>query len=115
MLGKTPREQRRLASVRVQMRTGAEWREITIANISRGGFLAKSERPPKVGTSVEVRHPGSVVFGEVIRSAGRRFAVRSSQPIDVATLLGKADFGGSVSEVPETIPRTRLWHWRARP
>ena len=115
MFGKRPREQRKLASLSVQMKSGADWREITIANISEGGFLGKSECPPKVGTSIEIHHRGRVIFGQVIRSTGRRFAVRSNEPIDVATFLEKADFGGLVSEIPETIPRTRLWHWRARP
>ena len=82
------------------MRAGEEWPEISIGNVSSGGFMAKFDALPAVGETIEVRHRGLIIFGRVTWVKRRRFGVEASEPIDLEALFAKSDLGAAPSVVP---------------
>lgn len=97
------------------MRVGEHCAEITIANVSATGLLARADSPPTVGTQVEILRRGTRIAGEVVWTAGRRFGVRAHEEIDLAALLGESGIGANLSQA-ESRPsaQTGWWHWRRK-
>ncbi len=108
------REPRRIVSLKAQLRDGETWQEVSIANISSSGYMAKADAPPQSGASVEIRHRGIAISGHVVRSEGRRFAVKANEPIDLGELLAKAGIEARSAHRAPNRP-ARLWHWRSKP
>ncbi|NTZ43840.1 hypothetical protein G7A66_12245 [Altererythrobacter sp. SALINAS58] len=111
----TKRAQRRLTSLRVQIRRGNDWMDLLISNLSATGFMAKSRDVPKVGSSVEIRHRSLFIRGEVVWATASRFGVRSFAAIDVDRLLARADLGAGriVAEEIRHAPKKGRWPlWR---
>ena len=109
----TKRASRRMTSVKAKLRRGTGfpdmWEDVTIANISDSGIMAKASVPPPVGQEVEVRHRGYGFSGEVVWVAGRRFGIRSAEEIDLSQLLSPSELAARRAE--DNQPTARFWHW----
>jgi len=101
----TEREQRRLVHLTAQLRVNDDWCAAIICNVSSRGLMAKCANPPAKGATVEVRHHGMVILGEVIWSLGERFGLRSPTQIDLVALqeAGRDQFVGRRS-----LPRSEV-------
>ena len=112
------RAARKLAFAKAHMRVGDKWTEIQLANVSSSGVMAKCERPPKVGTEVELKRRGAQITGKVVWAASRRFAVRSSTPIDHAALLAASDLQpdrrNPAHDDVDRRAESRWWCWQKR-
>lgn len=106
-----PRAQRRAAFIKAQLRDGEAWRDITIGNISTTGLMVKCQKPPAIGSDVEVRRRGVAITGQVVWASPTRFGLRSAEPIDVSELTAESGLivNHSRSEAPW---QTGFWHWQ---
>jgi hypothetical protein len=71
------------------MRTERGWCDITIRNLSSGGFMAQTHMPPRKGYYIEVWRRVVCVVGYVVWSIGSRFGARSQATIDLPALIAK--------------------------
>lgn len=81
------REPRRRVMVRARMRTGADWGDVVIHNMSSRGLLATAERPCKPGTVIEIRRVHHIVIGRVVWAKDQYFGVRTQDRIDIDAIL----------------------------
>lgn len=81
------REPRRKVMVRARMRTGADWGDVVIHNMSSRGLLATAERPCKPGTVIEIRRVHHIVIGRVVWVKDQYFGVRTQDRIDIDAIL----------------------------
>ena len=91
---KTSRPDRKLVSLSASMRTppgDADWTQVHILNAAIGGLQLRADRAPSIGETVEIVHRGLTIQGRVVRVEGRRFAIESTEPIDLEQLLAKSD------------------------
>lgn len=65
MFGSSRRPQRKLTSIKAQMRVGEEWAEVSLVNVSAQGAMVRSPRAAEVGAQVEIRHRGVTITGSV--------------------------------------------------
>lgn len=102
-----------MAMLKVKMADGGQWVDVTLANVSPTGFMAKAAVIPSVGEIVHIQHRGTEIKGEVVWTTRTRFGVRSLEEIDLSTLLAKAEIDVKASSnTPRIEPR--WWHWRVR-
>lgn len=83
------REARRPVNLDARMRTERGWSDITIRNLSSGGFMAQTHMPPRRGYYVEVWRGEVCIVGYVVWSTGSRFGARSQATIDLPALIAK--------------------------
>ncbi len=99
--------------LKVKMAYAGHWVDVTLANVSPTGFMAKAVVIPTVGTSVHIQHRGTEIRGEVVWTTRTRFGVKSFAEIDLSALLAKGAL-----EVPSSVStpkgNARWWHWRDR-
>ena len=109
------RAERRITFTKAHLLVGDQWIEIGIGNVSETGLMARSAQLPTVGTEVEIRRRGTVIYGYVVWSANSRFGVSSQTPIDVDGLLAGSDLQRrSVAEHPESSLHSNFWKWQTR-
>jgi len=81
------REPRVKVLVRARMRSGADWTDVVIHNMSSRGLLATSSPVCRPGTVVEIRRIHHVVVGRVVWQNGAFFGVRTQDPIDIEGIV----------------------------
>lgn len=77
------REPRRKVLVRARMRSGADWGDVLIHNMSSRGLLATSDCEQRPGTVIEIRRIHHIIVGRVVWQKGAYFGVRTQDRIDV--------------------------------
>jgi hypothetical protein len=77
------REPRRSVRVRARIRTGAEWGDVVIHNMSAHGMLVAADAGSRPGTVIEIRRVHHIVIGRVVWQQGLYMGVRTQDVIDV--------------------------------
>lgn len=78
-----PREWRRRVSIPARLRTGSDWANCQILNISTRGMLLQYSRPLEVGSQIEIRQEGRMVPATVVWRDGFRAGLSCERPIPV--------------------------------
>lgn len=111
------RENRRMTFIKAFLAVGEGWVEVTISNISPHGMMVKCNEPPALGTVVTIRRRAAGVTGTVVWANGRRFGLRSDEPIDQEAFGAESAADAHRREKP-VVARPRLadrfWHWRSQ-
>lgn len=76
-------------SVPCRMNVTGRWSDAHIHDVSDKGMLVSSTEPPAIGTYVDIRRGTLVIIGRVVWSGGRRFGVRTQDPVSLAALLSE--------------------------
>jgi hypothetical protein len=82
-----PRELRRRVLVRARVRTGAQWGDARILNVSSRGLLIQTLRPISEGSMVEILRGDHLIIAQVMWSEAGRSGLRAEQLIPVEELL----------------------------
>lgn len=88
-----PRPPRQVKFIRAKWGEGDSWWDAQIGNISETGLMLRTDHPPEVGQTIEVRWRSWSVIGEVAWRNGTRIGVKASAPIDACELLARSDLG----------------------
>src|SRR5438270_13686625 len=86
-LKRRPRELRRRVAVPARVRTGEQWADACILNISSRGMLIQSARPLVEGSFVEVSRGDQSIVARVIWSEAGRTGLRSEERLAVEDIL----------------------------
>ena len=78
-----PREWRRRVSIYARVRTGEDWGDCRILNISTRGMLLQYSRPLSIGGRIEIRQQGKMVPARVVWCQGMRAGLSAEQPIAI--------------------------------
>ena len=71
------------------MNVDGKWSDVCIHDVSDKGLLVSSDAPPAIGTYVDLRRGTLVIIGRVVWCGGRRFGVRTQDPVRLATLISE--------------------------
>ena len=82
-----PRELRRRALVRARIRSGADWRDACILNVSSRGMLIHSAWPVAQGRMVEILRGNQLIIAHVMWSEAGRSGIRSDERLPVEDIL----------------------------
>ena len=82
------------------MRVGAGWNDVCILNICSRGLGLQSARAPERGSYVEVRRGPYVIVAKVAWSDGRRFGLRTQDPVPVDGIVNQPDQQATASTEP---------------
>jgi hypothetical protein len=82
-----PRELRRRVMVLARVRSGAEWGDARILNVSSRGLLIQTARPVPKGSLVEVLRGEHLIMARVVWSSAGRSGLRSEQLLPVEDIL----------------------------
>ena len=85
-----PRELRRRVVLPARLRSGAEWSDACILNISSRGLLIQSGRAGPKGTLVELHRGDHVILARVMWREGSRAGVRSDERLPVEDIMSLA-------------------------
>lgn len=99
-----PRETRIPVHIPSRMRSGAEWMDACIRNVSSRGLLLESENPPAPGTYVDLRRGSQIVIGRVVWRKDRLFGVRAQDRIEIDALLNEPRLARPAAK-PETTAK----------
>lgn len=77
------REARRKVLVRARMRSGADWDDVLIHNMSSRGLLATAHVTCPRGTVIEIRRIHHVIIGRVVWQKDGYFGIRTQDRIDI--------------------------------
>lgn len=103
------RSQRRITFVKAKLRREDGWQDVQIGNVSATGLLVRLSDPPCEGETVEIRHRGWCVVGEVVWRSRSRMGIRSARPVDVDGLLVESGIGNRASEAIHDVPSASFW------
>ena len=81
------REPRRKVMIRARMRSGADWCDVAIHNMSSRGLLATSDVVCRPGTVIEIRRIHHIIVGRVVWQNGAYFGVRTQDRIDIDGII----------------------------
>lgn len=82
-----PRELRRRVVLPARIRTGAQWSDTCILNISSRGLLIHSARATAEGSTVELRRGEHVIVARVMWRDGARVGLRSDERLPVEEIM----------------------------
>lgn len=82
-----PRELRRNVLVKARMRSGQQWSDIHIRNISSRGLMLHMATPPRPGTVIEIRRAAQVIIGRTVWTTGMSCGIRTQDRIDIGAML----------------------------
>ena len=82
-----PRELRRRVVLPARLRTGTQWSDTCILNISSRGLMIHSGRPVSHGNEVELRRGDHVIVARVIWRDGARVGLQSEERLAVDEIL----------------------------
>jgi hypothetical protein len=82
-----PRELRRRVVLPARLRTGRQWSDTCILNISSRGLMIHSGRPLSQGNSVELRRGEHVIVARVVWRDGARVGLHSDERLPVEEIL----------------------------
>ncbi len=85
--------------------------QVHILNAAVGGLQVRADAPPKLGEIVEIKHRSLTIRGEVIRVEGKRFAIKSSEPIDLEQLLAKSNLATKIALTTHRSVGESPLHW----
>lgn len=88
-----PRELRRRVVISARMRSGAQWSDACILNISSRGMMIHSGRAGPLGAMVELRRGDHVIIAQVVWRDGTRAGLRSDERLPVDQILSVAQTG----------------------
>ncbi len=97
-----PREVRLKVNITARLRTGVEWADLRIENLSSRGLLIKTKTELKVGSYVEVRHGTLIIIGRIVWTRGAYSGVRSQDRIDTAEVFRETKTKHAASASPVT-------------
>src|SRR5262245_7417073 len=81
------RELRRRVVLPARLRTGANWSDTCILNISSRGLMIHSARAVPNGSLVELRRGVHVILARVVWKDGGRIGLRSSDRLPIEEIL----------------------------
>jgi hypothetical protein len=84
-----PRELRRRVMITARLRTGAEWSDACILNISSRGLMIQSGRTAPEGASVELRRGEHVIVARVMWRDGSRAGLRCDERLPVEEIMSQ--------------------------
>jgi hypothetical protein len=87
------RELRRRVVVRARLRSGTQWGDARILNISSRGLLIQTLRPVREGSMVEILRGDHLIIARVIWSEAGRSGLRAEQLIPVEEILSLEQAG----------------------
>ena len=87
--GERPRELRRRVILPARLRTGADWSDTCILNISSRGLMIQSARPALPGSLVELRRGNHVIIATVMWRDGSRVGLQSDDRVPVDEILSQ--------------------------
>lgn len=104
-----PRDPRHPVMVQARMRSGSEWSDVIIHNVSRRGMMLRAAQPPVRGSYIEVRKATMTIVGRAVWVRGQRFGVRTQDVIDMSALLDHAaqQLGAAIGLTPSEGERRR--------
>lgn len=82
-----PRELRRRVVLPARLRSGAQWSDACILNISSRGLMIQSGRAGPEGTRVELRRGDHVIIARVVWRAGARAGLATDDRLPVEDIL----------------------------
>ncbi len=82
-----PRELRRRVVVRARVRSGAQWADACILNVSSRGLLIQTSRPVPEGSMVELLRGDHLIMARVMWSTAGRSGLRSEERLPVEDIL----------------------------
>jgi hypothetical protein len=82
-----PRELRRRVMLPARLRTGIQWTDTCILNISSRGLLIHSARAGPQGSTVELRRGDHVIVGRVVWRDGARVGVECDERLPVEQIM----------------------------
>jgi len=103
-----PRELRTRVVATARVRSGAQWSDACILNVSSRGALIHSSRPFARGSVIELRHGDHVIVGRVVWREGAKAGLQSEERVPVEQILSLADGPALfLSAVPFGVERRR--------
>ena len=81
------RELRRRVVLPARLRSGAQWSDTCILNISSRGMMIHSGQPASTGTIVELRRGEHVILARVMWRDGGRIGLQSKERLPVEEIL----------------------------
>jgi len=85
--GELPRELRRRVVLPARVRTGAQWSDACILNISSRGLMIQSGRAGPEGSVLELRRGNHVITARVVWRNGPRVGLQSDERLPVEEIL----------------------------
>ena len=82
-----PRELRRRVVLPARLRTGVDWSDACILNISSRGLLIQSARSALPGSLVEVRRGEHVILARVMWREGSRLGIKADDRVPVEEIM----------------------------
>lgn len=82
-----PRELRRRVLLPARMRTGAQWSDACILNISSRGLMIQSARAGPEGSIVELRRGDHMIVGRIVWRDGSRVGLQSESRVPVEEIM----------------------------
>ena len=82
-----PRELRRRVILPARLRSGAQWSDACILNISSRGLMIQAGRAGPEGSTVELRRGEYVIVGRVVWREGGRAGLRTDDRLPVEEIL----------------------------
>jgi PilZ domain len=92
------REWRRLVRVKARVKSGGDWRDASILNVSSHGLMIHSASPCDPGKRIEVRSGDRAFCASVVWRKGERLGLRSDAVLPILDIVG-------MSEAPEPLAR----------
>ena len=81
------RELRRRVVIRARMRSGAQWGDACILNVSSRGLLIQTSRKVPEGTMVELQRGDHLIMARVVWSEAGRSGLRAEERLQVEEIL----------------------------
>lgn len=108
-----------------RMRSGCDWIDLSIRNLSKKGMMAETDHPPGRGHYIEIRRADHIFVGRVVWSSGRCFGVMLSDEVDINSVVkgsandnaGSGVPGMDRRRTPDRLHRTHVlqkasdWRW----
>lgn len=82
-----PREERVPTMVPARLRTGAEWKDATILNLSAHGIIFRSCSSYPRGHFLEIRRGGHVIIAQVMWSDAGKVGARTQDELEVFAII----------------------------
>ena len=93
-LNEQPRELRRRVMITARLRTGAQWSDACILNISSRGLMIRSARAGPEGSLVELRRDNHVMIARVVWRDGGRAGLQSDERLPVEQIMSLGEAAG---------------------
>jgi hypothetical protein len=86
-LGERPRELRRRVVLPARLRSGAQWTDTCILNISSRGLLIHSGRVAPQGSQVELRRGDHLIVARVMWRDGARVGLQADERVPIEEIM----------------------------